>query len=210
MPCELPSRVDLLEQPSHVLAEDLADQKEVVDRVEGPEALAAGGTAAERLCLVGSSPIDAHSGIMYDTIMPVPDIVIDTNVFVAALRSEHGASYRLLTLIDSGLFAANISVPLILEYEEVAKRMVGRIGLTTADIDDVLDYICRVAKRRTVFYLWRPLLGDPQDDMILELAVVANCSYIVTYNRRDFQGAERFGIRVATPKAFLQGIGALP
>jgi len=154
--------------------------------------------------------IDAHSGIMYDTIMPVSDIVIDTNVFIAALRSEHGASYRLLTLIDSGLFAANISVPLILEYEEVAKRMVGQIGLTPDDIDDVLDYICSVAKWRTVFYLWRPLLGDPQDDMILELAVVANCSYIVTYNQRDFQGAERFGIRVATPKAFLQGIGALP
>ena len=154
--------------------------------------------------------IDAYSGIIYNTIMPVPDIVIDTNVFIAALRSEHGASYRLLTLIDSGLFAANISVPLILEYEEVAKRMVGQIGLTLEDIDDVLDYICSVAKWRTVFYLWRPLLGDPQDDMILELAVVANCSYIVTYNRRDFQDAERFGIRVATPKAFLQRIGALP
>ena len=146
---------------------------------------------------------------MYDTIMPVPDIVIDTNVFVAALRSRHGASYRLLTLLDSGLFTANISVPLILEYEEVAKRMVDRIGLTAEDVDDVLDYICRIAKQRTVFYLWRPLLGDPQDDMILELAVVANCSYIVTYNLRDFRGAERFGIRVATPKAFLQKIGSL-
>ncbi len=147
---------------------------------------------------------------MYDTIMSVPDIVIDTNVFIAALRSEHGASYKLVTLIDSGLFTTNISVPLILEYEAVAKRLVGRIGLTAEDIDDVLDYLCRVAKRRTVFYLWRPLLGDPQDDMILELAVVANCNYIITYDRRDFQGAERFGIRVATPKVFLQRIGALP
>jgi predicted nucleic acid-binding protein len=141
--------------------------------------------------------------------MPVPDIVIDTNVFIAALRSEHGASYRLLTLVDSGLFTVNISVPLILEYEEVAKRLVGQIGLTADEVDDVLDYICRVARRRTVFYLWRPLLGDPQDDMVLELAVVAKCSHIITYNRRDFEGAERFGIRVATPKAFLQGIGEL-
>jgi predicted nucleic acid-binding protein len=131
-------------------------------------------------------------------------------VFIAALRSERGASYRLLTLVDSGLFAVNISVPLILEYEEVAKRLVGRIGLTAEDIDDILDYICKVARRRTVFYLWRPLLGDPRDDMVLELAVVARCRYIITYNRRDFHGAERFGIRVATPKEFLQGIGELP
>ena len=34
-PYKLPSSVDLLEQPGHVLAEDLADQEEVVDRVEG-------------------------------------------------------------------------------------------------------------------------------------------------------------------------------
>jgi hypothetical protein len=33
--CELPSGIDFLEQPGHVLAEDLADQEEVVDRVEG-------------------------------------------------------------------------------------------------------------------------------------------------------------------------------
>ncbi len=142
--------------------------------------------------------------------MPVPDIVIDTNVFIAALRSQRGASYRLVTLIDRGLFTMNISVPLVLEYEEVAKRLVGRIGLTAEDVEEVLDYICKVAKPRRVFYLWRPLLADPRDDMVLELAVVAKCSHIVTYNRRDFQGAERFGIRVATPKAFLQGIGELP
>jgi putative PIN family toxin of toxin-antitoxin system len=137
------------------------------------------------------------------------DIVIDTNVFVAALRSEHGASYRLLTLVDSGLFVANVSVPLILEYEDVAKRLIGLIGPTADDIDDVLDYICRVARPRAVFYLWRPFLRDPKDDMILELAVVGNCRFIVTFNQRDLQGAELFGIQVVTPKKFLQGIGEL-
>jgi putative PIN family toxin of toxin-antitoxin system len=141
--------------------------------------------------------------------MSVPDIVIDTNVFIAALHSKRGASYRLLTLIDSGKFAVNISVPLILEYEDAAKRLVGRIGPGAEDIDDILDYICKVARPCAVFYLWRPLLNDPKDDMILELAVVGNCSRIVTFNRRDFQGAELFGIRVVTPKEFLQEIGEL-
>ena len=48
------------------------------------------------------------------------------------------------------------------------------------------------------------------DDMVLELAVAANCDFIVTYNKKDFQGAERFGIGIVTPKEFLEEIGELP
>jgi len=149
-------------------------------------------------------------GIAYDTIVVVPEIVIDTNVLVAALRSTRGASHGLLRLIDSGRFGVNISVPLVLEYEDAAKRAIGGMHLAVEDVDDVLDYLCRVARRHAVFYLWRPFLRDPKDDMLLEVAVVANCNFIVTYNRRDFQGAEQFGVRAVTPREFLRGIGELP
>lgn len=137
-------------------------------------------------------------------------IVIDTNVLVAALRSTRGASHRLLTLIDSGKFEVNVSVPLVLEYEEVAKRLIEDIPLTELEIDDIIDYICAAANRRQVFYLWRPFLRDSEDDMVLELSVSASCDFIVTYNTRDFQGVERFRVRTVTPKEFLQEIGDLP
>jgi putative PIN family toxin of toxin-antitoxin system len=138
-----------------------------------------------------------------------PQIVLDTSALVPALRSKRGASHRLLRLIDSGRFEVNLSVPLLLEYEEVCKRLIGEISLTEQDIEAILDYFCRVANHRAIFYLWRPHLKDPKDDMVLELAVAAGCTYIVTYNVRDFQGAEQFGIRVLTPKEFLQQIGEL-
>ena len=141
--------------------------------------------------------------------MKKPQIVIDTSVFIAALRSRQGAAYKLLTLIDSEKFETNISVPLILEYEDAAKRFVGEIALTARDIDNVLDYLCAVANQRTIFYLWRPFLKDSKDDMVLELAVTSACTYIVTHNQRDFAGAEQFGIRVVTPKEFLQIQGVL-
>ena len=141
--------------------------------------------------------------------MKKPQIVIDTSVFIAALRSRQGAAYKLLTLVDSEKFETNISVPLILEYEDVAKRLVGEIALTARDIGNVLDYLCAVANHRTLFYLWRPFLKDPKDDMVLELAVASASTYIVTYNQRDFAGVEQFGIRVVTPKEFLQIQGVL-
>ena len=137
-------------------------------------------------------------------------IVIDTNVWIAALRSRRGASYKLLTLIDSGQFEVNISVPLVLEYEDAAKRLIGEIPLTERDIDDILDYTCRMANHRKIFYLWRPFLKDPKDDMVLELAVTSRCDFIVTYNQSDFQGVEQFGLSAVTPKVFLQIIGVLP
>lgn len=135
-------------------------------------------------------------------------IVIDTNVFVAALRSQRGASYRLLSLIGGSTFELNVSVPLVLEYEAVAKRLRRAVALSAQDIDEVLDYLCRVATHRQIFYLWHPFLRDPQDDMVLELAVAAGCNAIVTFHARDFIGARQFGIRVLTPQEVLEQIGA--
>jgi putative PIN family toxin of toxin-antitoxin system len=138
-------------------------------------------------------------------------IVVDTNVFYAALRSRRGASHRLLREIGrSDAFQIHLSVPLLLEYQEVAKRDARTLGLTHGDIDDILDYLCSVAGLHDIFYLWRPFLRDPEDDMLLELAVEAQCNRIVTFNRRDFRGIEQFGVRAVTPQQFLTEIGVDP
>ena len=140
--------------------------------------------------------------------MKVYQVVLDTNVLVAALRSRRGASFRLLSLIPDARWQLNVSVPLVFEYEDAAKR--GGIGLSAGEIDDVIDYICSVANRRTIFYLWRPVLPDPHDDHILELAVEAQADCIITYNRRDFRGVEHFGMEILTPAEFLRLIGEIP
>lgn len=149
--------------------------------------------------------IDAGDGIVYDTIMI--QVVVDTSVLVAAPRSKRGASYRLLTLVGKAGFEINVSVPLVLEYEDAAKRPAPEAGLSNADIDDILDYLCSVANRHAVHFLWRPVLKDPGDDHVLELAVRAECSTIVTHNTRDFSGSEDFGVEVLTPGEFLRRIG---
>jgi putative PIN family toxin of toxin-antitoxin system len=131
-------------------------------------------------------------------------VVLDTNVLVAALKSSRGSSYRLLTLVDSGRFQLNVSTPLVAEYEEITRREVPGINVT-----DIIDYLCTVANRHKIFYLWRPILKDPDDDFVLELAVKCN-AIIVTWNVKDFKKAAGFGITVMTPKTFLQQIGERP
>ncbi|MFN9732813.1 MAG: PIN domain-containing protein [Microcystis sp.] len=61
-----------------------------------------------------------------------------------------------------------------------------------------------------IFFLWRPFLRDPKDDMVLELAVKAGCQSIITYNTRDFAGVEQFGLCLLEPSGFLRLIGKLP
>jgi putative PIN family toxin of toxin-antitoxin system len=142
--------------------------------------------------------------------MAGPQIVLDTNVPVAALRSRRGASFRVLSLVDSEAFELNVSVPLVLEYEDVLHRETSVITLSRDAVDDLLDYLCATANRHQVYFLWRPFLRDTKDDMVLELAVTANCDYIVTYNTRDFQGAESFGVKVIEPIELLRVIGEVP
>jgi len=134
-------------------------------------------------------------------------IVLDTNVIYSAVRSKRGMSYRLLSMIDEHNYKIQISVPLILEYEDVLKRNLKNLTLTASDIDDLIDYLCKAGDKRKIYYLWRPVLKDIKDDFILELAVESESDYIITYNIKDFKGAENFNIKVVTPKEFLTILG---
>ena len=65
----------------------------------------------------------------------------------------------------------------------------------------VLGFLCSVAQQQKIFYLWRPGLPDPKDDMVLELAVASQTRYVVTYNGMDFAAAKRLGLQVLTPRS---------
>lgn len=135
--------------------------------------------------------------------MGVPRIVLDTSVFYAALRSRRGASFRVLELAGSGAYELALSVPLVLEYEHVASRLLADSPLAARDVELAIDYLCSIAHRQPIYFAWRPALPDPHDDFILELAVAASCRYVVTFNLRDFRGIERFGVTAVTPSEFL-------
>lgn len=131
-------------------------------------------------------------------------VVLDTSVLVAALRSRRGASFELISRLGTGTFEVAVSVPLVLEYEDALLRHVVASPFTENDVSALIDYVCDVAIQQEVFFLWRPLLRDPGDDLVLELAIAARCETMVTHNVRDFRGAEKFGVDVLTPGRFLQ------
>ena len=135
--------------------------------------------------------------------------VLDTDVVVAALRSDRGASRQLLLGALGSSFELLLSVPLVLEYEAVLTRPehLDACGLSVVEVTHILDDLIAVAKPVRLAFRWRPVLSDPNDDMILETAVHGNASSIVTFNRRHFEGVERnFGCTVIAPGNALEQI----
>lgn len=99
-----------------------------------------------------------------------------------------------------------VSTPVFFEYEEVLLRAGQFPHLTESDIQDFLDFVAGSCEHCKISFLWRPTLPDPNDDLILELAVSGQADAIVTYNLRDFAGSERFGIRLLRPAQFIKEI----
>jgi putative PIN family toxin of toxin-antitoxin system len=134
-------------------------------------------------------------------------VVFDTNVLVAATLSPFEASFQLLALLPERRFELLVSVPVMLEYEEVLKRddMRAQSHLALAEVDVLLDMLAAVGTPCTPFFQWRPQLPDPDDEMFFELAVNGHAHAIVTVNTRDFLPAARtFGVEVLRPGAFLR------
>jgi putative PIN family toxin of toxin-antitoxin system len=135
--------------------------------------------------------------------------VVDTDVMVAALRSDRGASRQLLLAALDRRFELLLSVPLMLEYEAVLSRLehLAACGLSGDEVGRILDDLAAVARPVRLAFRWRPRLSDPDDDMVLETAINGSADAIVTFNQRDFvSGTIGFRCAVISPATALQQI----
>ncbi len=127
---------------------------------------------------------------------------MDTDTIVAAMRSPTGASAALLQAARRGRVTLAATVPLCIEYEDVCNRPehVAAAELNSADLAVFLDAVMDLVEPVDVWFLWRPQLRDPGDELVLEAAVNGRAPVIATFNRRDFRpAADRFGIDVLLP-----------
>lgn len=131
---------------------------------------------------------------------------MDTNVVVAALRSPSGASAALIRQVRAGKVQILMSVPLALEYEAICKRAehILAAGISAQDANVFVTALVAMAEPVSLFYLWRPQLRDPDDEMVLEAAVNGQADAIVTFNLKDYIDiSQRFNVQVLTPQEIL-------
>jgi putative PIN family toxin of toxin-antitoxin system len=133
-------------------------------------------------------------------------IVVDTNVFVAALRSGGGPSREVIRRSLEGRYEPIFSNALWLEYEDLLGRDVWTQETTEDDRRQVLAALAAAGRWIKIFYGWRPNLRDEGDNHLVELAIAGGAEAIVTYNTRDFRlGDLRWpNLAVLTPPECLE------
>jgi predicted nucleic acid-binding protein len=127
---------------------------------------------------------------------------MDTDTVVAAMRSPRGASAELLRAARTGRVALLATAPLCFEYESVCHRPehMAAAGLASPDVAVFVDAVVDLMEPVEVWFLWRPQLRDPGDELVLEAAVNGRAAAITTFNRRDYlSAAGRFGIEILLP-----------
>ena len=132
-------------------------------------------------------------------------LVLDTNVVVAAFRSRRGASSVLLRRTEAGTNRMLCSTALLLEYEAVLGRAATReaTGHSLRDVESIVDALAAIAEPVEVRFRTRPLLRDPNDEIVIEAASNGRADAIVTHNVKDFAPAQILGIDIATPAEIL-------
>lgn len=141
-------------------------------------------------------------------------IVCDTNVWLSALTSNQGASHVLVRwLFEQPSQLHCVSTPFIMELEDVLLRPKNSARMpqfSEQELHGFIDDVCHISHHQPIHFLWRPLIKDPKDDMVLELAVNAQADYLISFNIQDFKTIEgKFNFTLCTPKAFLLKQGVL-
>ncbi len=127
---------------------------------------------------------------------------MDTDTIVAAMRSNQGAAFALIQAAREKKVVFTASVPLCIEYESVCHRPEHRLAaeLSVAEVGIFLDTIMELIEPTEIFFLWRPQLRDPGDELVLEAAISSQTSAIVTFNVRDYlPAAQLFNLEILTP-----------
>jgi putative PIN family toxin of toxin-antitoxin system len=128
-------------------------------------------------------------------------IVLDTNVLVAGLLAPFGPCGEIVRMLTSGEVTLCVDARILFEYQDVLRRP--RFDIASGMIAVVTDYIKNSAETSPTIPL-SVSLPDPDDAPFLEVALAAKADCLVTGNLRHFPTRARFGIRVLSPRDFLE------
>ncbi len=134
-------------------------------------------------------------------------IILDTNIIVSGLISEHGVPAQLLNAWTDRVFSLVTSAPQIAEFTEVTRRPAVRPLITPSHagrfVNDlhrfgtVLDKLPVVDRSR-----------DPHDNYLLARAEAGAADYLVTGDKRDILVFKQHGpTRIVTAREMLKALG---
>ncbi len=131
-------------------------------------------------------------------------VVLDTNVIVSALLSGGGTADAAVQIILQGAATLLTDSRILAEYDEVTSR--ARFGFVEVERRTLLDVLAQISEPVVA----RPLrlsLPDPDDRVLVEVAVAGSADVIVTGNVKHFVPRRGvFGVAVQSPRQFVDAM----
>lgn len=135
-------------------------------------------------------------------------IVVDTNVFIGALRQNDGVNREILRQCFVGLMDPVMGDALYYEYHDVMHRsyLFEDSNTTEQERHDFFDDFCSISEWIDIYYRWRPNLRDEADNHVVELARAAGAHYILSWNKKDFKNPDLLmpDLQILTPVEWIK------
>jgi len=104
-------------------------------------------------------------------------VVFDTNILLSALFSNTGSPFRCLALAKVGQ-VESVTCQEILD--EFAEKLLIKFKFSEEKVQESVSDVRAYSRLVKIFGNLQAVEADPDDDMVLECAVIGNATYIVT------------------------------
>ena len=128
------------------------------------------------------------------------NVVADTNVVISAIFWP-GESRQVFTLWAKRRFHLAISVPMLEEYHQIARRLGRRFP--EVDPDPWLKWIERKARVYEPAPVGKQRSRDPDDDPFIACALASGAKAIVSRDGDLLVLGKPFGVEIVSPRQFL-------
>src|SRR5215204_3230577 len=108
-------------------------------------------------------------------------VVFDTNILLSDLLSLRGSPARCVALAKLGTIESVTCLEILVEFQE---KLQTKFGYAPEQAEVAVDEVRSFSRLVTITNSLKAVAADPGDDKIIECALVAGASHIVTGDRR--------------------------
>lgn len=130
-------------------------------------------------------------------------VVLDTNVVLSGIFFG-GVPGRILSAWSDGRFQLVLSPEILDEYRRAGTELARRSAERGVALAPILGLIATNAALIDVLPLPQPVSQDPDDDKFLAAALAARAALVVSGDRHLLAVSEWQGIRVLSPRQFVE------
>jgi uncharacterized protein len=142
----------------------------------------------------------------------MPAAVLDSSVLVSAFLAPNGTPASLLAHARQGAFSLVLSIEILDETARalLRPRIRSRYSYGVDDVEQYRALLGAVAMIVADVPAIPSTVRDPNDDKILACAQAANAAYLVTGDNDLLTLGDYSGIKIVTPRQFLEALEAKP